>query len=197
MCDMTHSYVWHDSFIRVTWLIRTCDTTHSSPKVAASEGLWLIHMCVMAHGCVTKLIQTCDVTWLVDIWATKVGGKLRFYDWFQFVTRLIDMCDMTHACVWHDSWVRETWLVEMCDMTDSCIYERHTDDMMEVLEMFEHIHFYMDVVYMWIYIYICICVCLYIHVHVQRRGCVTKTKTFLPAPHRALAWTWWSGRSVY
>ena len=31
MCDMTHSYVWRDSFICVTWLIHTCDN--------------LIHMC--------------------------------------------------------------------------------------------------------------------------------------------------------
>jgi len=23
-CDVTHSYVWHDSFIRVSWLIHTC-----------------------------------------------------------------------------------------------------------------------------------------------------------------------------
>jgi len=29
MCDMIHSYVWHDSFIRVTWRIRMCDVTHS------------------------------------------------------------------------------------------------------------------------------------------------------------------------
>jgi len=29
MCDMTHSYVWHDSFICVTWLIHMCDMTHS------------------------------------------------------------------------------------------------------------------------------------------------------------------------
>ena len=30
-CDgvMTHSYVWHDSFTRVTWLIRMCGMTHS------------------------------------------------------------------------------------------------------------------------------------------------------------------------
>jgi len=27
-CDMTHSYAWHDSFIRLTWLIHTCDMTH-------------------------------------------------------------------------------------------------------------------------------------------------------------------------
>jgi len=29
VCDMTHSYVWHDSFICVTWLIHMCDMTHS------------------------------------------------------------------------------------------------------------------------------------------------------------------------
>jgi len=29
MCDMTYSYVWHDSFICVTWLIHKCDMTHS------------------------------------------------------------------------------------------------------------------------------------------------------------------------
>jgi len=28
MCDITHSYVWHDAFIRVTWLMHMCDTTH-------------------------------------------------------------------------------------------------------------------------------------------------------------------------
>ena len=28
-CDMTHSYLRHDSFIRATWLIHTCDMTHS------------------------------------------------------------------------------------------------------------------------------------------------------------------------
>ena len=29
MCDMTHSYLWHDAFICVTWLIHMCDMTHS------------------------------------------------------------------------------------------------------------------------------------------------------------------------
>jgi len=28
-CDMTHWYVWHDSFTCVTWLIDVCDMTHS------------------------------------------------------------------------------------------------------------------------------------------------------------------------
>jgi len=29
MCDMTHSYVWHDSSICVMWLFHMCDMTHS------------------------------------------------------------------------------------------------------------------------------------------------------------------------
>jgi len=28
-CDVTRSYVWHDSFICVTWHIQMCDVTHS------------------------------------------------------------------------------------------------------------------------------------------------------------------------
>jgi len=28
-CDMTLSYMWHDSFIHVTWLLHTCDMTPS------------------------------------------------------------------------------------------------------------------------------------------------------------------------
>ena len=29
MCDMSHLYVWHDSFTCVTWLIHMCNMTHS------------------------------------------------------------------------------------------------------------------------------------------------------------------------
>ena len=45
-CDMTHSYVWHDSFICVTWLMHTCDMTHS---YVWHHVTWLIHMCAMLH----------------------------------------------------------------------------------------------------------------------------------------------------
>ena len=64
MCDMTHSYVyhdsvivwndsfilqhhvWHDSFTCVTWLIHMCDMTH--PYVwhdSFIRLIWLIHTC--------------------------------------------------------------------------------------------------------------------------------------------------------
>jgi len=53
MCDLTDSYVWHDSFMRVTWLIHMCDTTHSyvwhaSWRIPIRETR-LIHMCDMPH----------------------------------------------------------------------------------------------------------------------------------------------------
>jgi len=49
MCDMTHSYVWHDSFICVTLLNHICDMTHS----------YVWHDSFI---CVTWLIHVCDET---------------------------------------------------------------------------------------------------------------------------------------
>ena len=49
VCDMTHSYVWHDSFICVTWLIHMRDTLCSFSCVT---WLWVSHVTygwVMSH----------------------------------------------------------------------------------------------------------------------------------------------------
>jgi len=61
MCDITHSYVWHDSFICATWLIHMCDMTHSCVS-------WLMHMCDLTHShdlfiYVTWLIHMLDMTY--------------------------------------------------------------------------------------------------------------------------------------
>ena len=37
---------------------------------------------------------------------------------FICVTWLIRMCDMTHLCMWYDSFANVTWLIHVCDMTD-------------------------------------------------------------------------------
>ena len=89
MCDMTHSYVRHDSFIRVTWLMHTCDMTHS----------YVWHDSFI---CVTWLIHTCDMT-----------HSYVWHDSFICVTWLIHTCDMSQSftCV--------TWLIHMCGMTHS------------------------------------------------------------------------------
>ena len=78
MCDMTHSYVWHDSFMCATWLIHTCDMTHSYVWHDSFTCVtWLIHMCDMTHSYV-------------------------WHDSFVRVTCLIHMCDMIHSHVWRD-----------------------------------------------------------------------------------------------
>jgi len=78
---MTHSYVWHDSFICVTWLIHMCDMTHSyvwhDSFICVT---WSIHMCDMTHSYV-------------------------WHDPFICVTWSIHMCDMTHSYVWHGSFI--------------------------------------------------------------------------------------------
>jgi len=45
MCDMTHSRVWHDSFLRVTWLIRIPDSlgTPREPRVGLLTLLYVMH----------------------------------------------------------------------------------------------------------------------------------------------------------
>jgi len=104
--------MWHDAFIRVTWLIHMCDMTHSDVWHDSSRCVtWLIQMCDMTHSYVTWLIRMSHmthfirdmthiyVTWLIHMW----------HDSFIF--------DMTHSytnCLipmWHDLFI--------CDMTQS------------------------------------------------------------------------------
>jgi len=97
LCDMTHSSVWHDSFICVPWLIHLCDMTHSSvwhdPFICVP---WLIHMCAMTHSYVCH-----DLTWHACLMNEAWG-----------------MRDMTQdLCV--------TWLVGMCAGVTWLIRDAH------------------------------------------------------------------------
>jgi len=50
ICVTTHSYVWHDSFICVLWLIHMCAMTHS--YVCHDSFIcvpWLPHTCAITH----------------------------------------------------------------------------------------------------------------------------------------------------
>ena len=88
MCDMTHSYVWHDSFICVTWLIHVCYMTHLVRETVVTRVTWLNHLCDMTHS-------------------------YEWHDSFICVTWLIHMCDMTHLYVWHDLFKCVTWLIRL------------------------------------------------------------------------------------
>jgi len=97
LSDITHSYVWHDSFICMTRLIHVWH--HSIiRKVRLTDMIditlscvWLIHMYDMTHSHVQHDSSVC-VTWLIH------------------------MCNMTHFYVWHGSLTCVSWLIRMCDM---------------------------------------------------------------------------------
>jgi len=105
--DMTHSYVWHDSFVRVTWLIRTCDMTHS----------YVWHDSFIR---VTWLIRTCDMTHLY-VWHDSFVF-VTWHDSFIRVTWLVHTSNMTRAYVWQDAFMFVTWRIHMCDMTYSYLW---------------------------------------------------------------------------
>ena len=140
MCDMTHSYVWHDSFLCATWLIRVCHTTH--PYVWYDSLMRNVPITIRSPGCVTWLMTHIYVwhdgfmcvTWLVpfECTASQVGQETAWqdltdqsvrHDSFLCATWLISMCDMTHFYVrhdwfllWHDSFLCVTWLdVSKCE----------------------------------------------------------------------------------
>ena len=48
MCDMTHTYVWDYSFIRVPWPMYTCDVTPAQVSVTHTA-VDTFHMCDMTH----------------------------------------------------------------------------------------------------------------------------------------------------
>ena len=173
--DMTHSYVWHDSFIRVTWLICTCDMTLSYVCVHMRRTwhiqmcvqmcrIWHIHVCDMTPSyvwhdsfiCVTWLLHVCDITFsyllanVQDVANPYVCANVQ---------------DVTHPYVWQsyvwpDSFICVTWLIYVRDMTHS--YVRHDS--------------FVCVIWLcYIYIYMCtcvghdtsICVCKCVHIHTQ------------------------------
>jgi len=136
MCDMTHSYVRHDSFICVTWLIHMCDMTRSYMwHVSFICATWLVHTCDMSHSyvrhdsfiCVTWLIHMCDMTRFA-YYAT-AGAKVALqhtnescrtyaygmsHIWMSHVTHMNESC---HTYEWVTS---QTWTSHVTNMNESC-----------------------------------------------------------------------------
>jgi len=84
MRRMTHTNVWHDSFISLTCLIHMCDMTHS----------YLWHASFIC------------VTWLIHI--SDMPDSYVWHDSFISLTCLIHMCDMTHLYLSHTNESHDT-----------------------------------------------------------------------------------------
>ena len=122
----THVYVWHDTFLCVTWLIHMCAMTCA----------YVWHdACI----CLTWHIYTCGVTsWYV--WhavcyilpyncITLHHAATATHVYMLHITDRWDVCRMTRSYVWHDSFICVTWLMHMCNSSICVTWLIHMCDM--------------------------------------------------------------------
>jgi len=141
MCDMTHSYIRHDSFICATWsfvcatwLIHMCEMIHSCMRHGLCVcATWLIYMCDMAYSYVRHdSIHMCNVAhnsshtlhegssmsqiWIIPV--AQIKKSLYTYD---------------HLCVWHE-------IIHVCDINDTSVkWMIHIAEMRETCRTYERI----------------------------------------------------------
>jgi len=126
--DMTHSYVWHDSFICVTWLIHTCDMTHSH--------VWflLVHVNSLKHFVdhsteTSRYEALCDMINSLQHAATRCNTLLHTATHCNTLQHTATHCNTlqhtaTHTLLTillkrHAMKPCMIWLIHMCDMTHS------------------------------------------------------------------------------
>ena len=104
MWDMTHLYVWRDSFVRATWLIHIYSYMWHDSFIRVT---WLIYTCGVTYQC-----RFICVTWLALELIV-----VAFYIWsiylLQYWCSVIYMCGMTYLYVWHDPCIPATWLIHI------------------------------------------------------------------------------------
>jgi len=133
-CDITHSHVWHESFIRVTWLIRhMCEMADSYGWHDSFISVWHVSFIYVwndfficerwrsnfladFHDLIE--IDICvNVNWNVWMWHD-ADACIR-------LTWRIHMCtcDVTRSYAWHNSFTCAIWLIYMCDITHSHVQQ--------------------------------------------------------------------------
>jgi len=111
ICDMTRSYMWHDSFIYVTWFVHTCDMTRPF------------------HFGMLHTYDDTTKTWRANVSQTVTvafptpslhSHWLIFTQSFphtHFHTMSLSYSDVTRSYIWRDLFVCVTWLAHICDTT--------------------------------------------------------------------------------
>jgi len=130
------AYVWHDSLMGVTWLIRMWDMMHLYVR---HDSFTFVCVCVCKCIC---------IGWRLLYAKTPLDVR---HDPFICETWLLHTWDMTHSYVRHDSFIRETWHNNMWDMTPS--YVRHDPFICET--------WLRDMTHSYVCVYVCVSTCVY------------------------------------
>ena len=137
----THSHLWHEWFICVTWLPcmyinttlhmrdmnHTCDMNDSCHTYGSWVTSWMGHVThlKLSHHTYEIIISLHEIfmsnTWNRHVTHMKSSrhtcGSCHHVI---FATGLIHICDMTHSYVWQDSFMCVTWMIYMCSMNHMC-----------------------------------------------------------------------------
>ena len=161
LCDVTHSYVWHDSFICVTWLIHMCDMTHScvtwliwrdQPRhtftwvTAEFVSAFLCHTCT----CMSWLMSHMHMYDITHAWRDSCIPSLMWHmhsSWMSFhVTRDSSWRDscitslMWHMHMYDITHVTHTYV--MSHVTHAHVWHDSCDTYTRVAWLMSHMHMY-------------------------------------------------------
>ena len=142
---MTHSCVWHDWFMCVTWLIHVCDMTHLCAWCDWFMCVtWLMHVYDEIHSCVWLVTNADETGYTKNKIKIHTHSALRKYVseaqiqifcttrilceqnfnkfWKREHTCKRSLSGFFFSCVRYDSFMCVTWLIHVCDLTNSCVW---------------------------------------------------------------------------
>jgi len=135
-CASLLVHMWHDAFIkpchapRVTWLIHIYDVTHSYVWrdsficVTHHDHVWHVSFIYVTWLVLVWHDSFIYVTWLILPYVTRLvcHAPRTNVTWLIYIPWSIHICDMTHSYEWHDSFIRVTWLLHMCHVIRSYVW---------------------------------------------------------------------------
>jgi len=140
MNESCHTYEWSMSHVWMVHVTRMNDPRHTYQSVMSHMCecvLAYTSECVLSHTEMSHIVHkiaSCHThKWvMVHIYmshGTHINEPCRLdsftsVPWLTYMrTMPLRMCDMTHSCVWYDSFVCVTWLMQICAMTNSHMWD--------------------------------------------------------------------------
>jgi len=119
-----NSYMWHDPFIRVAYLLHIYGASRQETELFQSLASGITSSCMWNHSFYTR--DTTHVMYAT--WLMYTCGMLHSYVWHDSSShRAVSIFDTCHhsficeawiiSCLWHDLFIRVVWAIHTCDMT--------------------------------------------------------------------------------